>query len=868
MKKINTIIFAMLCVLVGGIVLTSCDSVELKNAYVKNGTLATTVACGEELDTSKTVLVLEFTDQAKNREIAAKDLEFSEIDTQTTGQKTLTITFNEFGEDGKVTFSAHADVTITVVATEADVNSIMSLESELLRDFNYYKKERPENEKREEFKDLSQPLYVGDDNAFNFRIKASGLDGANNPVSNIMKVRTDIKIERKDGENFVELTEEALSQYVEIDTENTTLDFTEEAVGQTFRVTVKAHNRAEGYEESNTSFSTELEVVDGFNVYNAKELSVYDNTNSAYNEMKEELGIANINPKAIILQDDIQITKEDVDPNFFYDAVKDKSAIDTVKGRGVDITGTPKDKSGTGLYHRKIANGETFDFIGNYFSIDLKQFPLIVLEQEDAANGNIVVTDEEKPEYITTHLCVFYTTSKEETITEGTQVNWKNLSFIGNGALNTKPENSGAILLMKEHRVNFKAYNTIMQNFYIGYFFEMGQKDQPEGEFLVDNCKGYDAYQTLFYMWGPKHAKITNSEFIGAGGPAIIADTVNADKISNGTAGVDYYPANIDIVNSKIESEVSGQEPWFVTYNADALVSAFLTMEDQLFNDETKNAALPSSNKTIYSSFVNDGDKVVPRFNLVAIIKDGNNEGLPTGKKLSGYVRIFKTEEEYKAFYEEQKMTTYGLDLDGNNYAGGNLADLARTEQALAILQNNKNGGYISSNIAATVTSGKTPGPTDASFVYGVAKAIGFNTAFNQVATQMSQPQINCPDEEFQAKNLTNQVKNLLERFEVIAQAVQAAETQITGTGTALLEQLYQGIVAGFGSNDTLKAMGISEFKIEGWESMPLDEKIDAMKEAIEHFESDYTYATGDYLNGYLGIGMGIVVGLYDKQAA
>lgn len=64
---------------------------------------------------------------------------------------------------------------------------------------------------------------------------------------------------------------------VAIDTDKTTLNFTEAAIGKNFKITVKAANPDPEYDADDTMFVAVLNVIDGYNVYNAAELSVFDN---------------------------------------------------------------------------------------------------------------------------------------------------------------------------------------------------------------------------------------------------------------------------------------------------------------------------------------------------------------------------------------------------------------------------------------------------------------------------------------------------------------------------------------------------------------------------------------------------------------
>ena len=689
MKKVQKTLLVISFIFLSVLALTACNEADkIKSAIVKSGTLETTIIKGETLDTSNVIAVVTYKN-GEIEEVPASQLTFGAVDTSNVGNVTLKITYKDYS----------FNVTISVVATEADVNSIISLESQLLTDYNSNKSEQ--SNEQEQFMDGNQPLYVGDDNAFNFRIKASGIDPKGELVSNLEKVRTIVTVELKNADNtYTILSGDALTNMVSIDTENTTLDFTEQALGKEFRVTVKAANADEGYEENATKFTTNLVVVDAYNVYTAKELSVYDNFKSGWAEIKAELGLTDVNVNGIVLQNDVLITKDDVRQDLFW--TKDTPNYSTVQAK-TDLTleGTPIDDGGTGIYHRTIKDGEEFNFYGNYFSVNLSAFPKMIAEGK---NGSSVVQVGDNAEYMTAHLCVFYTTNNSSSkIQSPTQVNWENLYFIGNGELNADPLNSGAILLMKNTEVNFNAYNTVMHNFYIGYFMQLGDvNNEFDGEYVIDSCKGYNSYQCLFYSWGAEHLVIKNSEFKNAGGPAIIVDHCNMQNNNPETGN----PSRVDIVNSNIESKVTGKEPWFTVYGATEIVGQ-LTQAEMLYDGT---AGLPDTGKTIFAGYADENGKPVGQLNLICAMKSGEAQGL-TASRIKGYVRVFNTEDDYNRYYEGDTTVTYGLDMEKED----SLITKAMSN-GVNYLESNGNGGYINSGFAEN---------HDSSFMQGKSYADG-----------------------------------------------------------------------------------------------------------------------------------------------
>lgn len=704
MKKFAKIFTMIAICFVCAFGFVACGKNPIVSGVVKNGTLITTVVKGEQVDTSKVEVVLTYQDKT-TKEVSASDLEFSTVDTQTTGTKKLTITYSK----EKYSF----DVEIKVVATEMDVNSILSLSSGLLTDFNANKNEQGEYVS---FKDKGGMILAGSQNAFHFRISASGLDAQGRRVENLEKFRTVVTLERWVNSAYVPVGEDAVEDWVSINPIGAIFNFKQNAVGEQFRITVKAANPDESAEENQVGFKAEVKVVDAFNVYSAKELCVYDNArengeNDSYDwsAIKAELGLTGVTVKGIVLQNRIVITKDDVPAEVFW--TKNSENFSTAAGLvgEKNLIGTPIDRSGRGLFTRKIANGEEFNFYGNYFTVDLKEFPKMVVDRDRGyvsvvtnEKGEVVEDGDNKSTMMTAHLCVFFNSKAVDSFTSETSINWSNIGFYGNGGLSkNKAEvytNSGGVLLMKSDFVNFNAKNTVMNNFYIGYFFQRGDADnQYDGHYVVEDCRGFNSYQCLFYLWGAEDVTILKSEFKHAGGPAIIADHV--DHETDGSGG---YPTKIDIVESEIESKITGKEPWFATYRASSIVQQLATVNDGAYVLEKQ-----TLNKDMKVGTV-DG---TTQMNLVLIFKSASAESV-TASRINGKATVYKTVEEYEAHKNGTAgNTVYSLDLTANNRShetGANLIDVAMTYNNV-YFQDTLTGKYVDGATAQAVGSSNNP---------------------------------------------------------------------------------------------------------------------------------------------------------------
>ena len=425
---------------------------------------------------------------------------------------------------------------------------------------------------------------------------------------------------------------------------------------------------------------------------------------------------------------------------------------------------------------------------------------------------------------MTSHLSVFYTKTST-TATANTHVNWKNINFVGNSTLNNDPRYSGGILLMKNREVNFEAYNTITNNFYIGYFLEFGEPGNDNtGDFLVNQCKGYNYYQCIFYVYGAKHLVIKDCEFIRAGGPAIITDHCDMENDDPNTG----YPSHVDVINSNIESVVTAQSPWFTTYGADGIMKEMPTLE-VLFDGST--GLLPQTDKTIFAGFETIDGEDYQKLNIIAIIKsDGSDIDLNDGTlfDVRGYVRLFDSEDDYNRYYgygeyEGNADTSfyYGLDMDGvlNQKARG----------VAHFIEDSGTGAYINSAAADEES------PNNDVTLFAASRLL---QVLNGILEQAHQNKI---DENSFYKSSLTEKKTILKS--VIAQISQMGQ----------IDTVY----------NIAKQYGIWDLGTQ-W-SGDAQNKLALLNDTIDKFVDA---PQGDTINLYTYLGIGAIIGTYPRQAA
>lgn len=92
MKKFISFVTMLMCIMSFGAILTACGEKPVSIA-VKENTLDTELYVGETLNLNNLILLVTY-DNEEVKEVAKNnDMEFSNIDTSTEGEKTLTITY-------------------------------------------------------------------------------------------------------------------------------------------------------------------------------------------------------------------------------------------------------------------------------------------------------------------------------------------------------------------------------------------------------------------------------------------------------------------------------------------------------------------------------------------------------------------------------------------------------------------------------------------------------------------------------------------------------------------------------------------------------------------------------------------------------
>lgn len=458
--------------------------------------------------------------------------------------------------------------------------------------------------KRNEFMDREQGYFVGDDNPFKFfpNIYAYDGDGIEMEVTAYHSVSV---VEEKRGTEWVILTGAELDGVVTIDDFASTYDFSEEAIGNTYRLTVRPFGDEYAV---NPKFSTSFEfnVADGYNVYKQDDLSHYNNVGTNWDAYRTAKGITPVAINGLFLHGDIEIERSKLPDSFFY--MEGDSDINSGDGDYERALGSLRDN--VDIYHHDVAPGEAFVFNGNYFSIDYSTLPVVARESGRIdADVGLVISH-------ATLIKAGYAQTGEDL----GDYTMRNLRVIGNANRTEAGAKSGGAIFTKLLSVDSHIYNLIGTQCFT---FILTELSGPNA--IIEKTRGYDSFSSMLYNWGTDNLQIIDSEFIGAGGPIIIADHVSPEE--DGTGG---NPSHTTFTNTVAESIVTGNENWFRLVHADAALPSILGFGEQV---------LPNYGTNSITQLININGTDIPHFNMIGVVKDGGASE-PSSTKISGSMTI------------------------------------------------------------------------------------------------------------------------------------------------------------------------------------------------------------------------------------
>ena len=632
---------------------------------------------GDTVDFSGIVLSAIFND-GTNETVAYDQVEFyyngQKIEdftvlTQTVGKKVLEVRYNgkvceltiyvnnASAEEGEKYYALSFASPDSVVARNNAVNNATDFSNS--GDANYESKF---------FSGYETVRLVGDDNAFKFLpallLEADDDMGADHlatafQTNSTIYVKVDGEYKLLDSEkqdNRTIYSYDNQTCVIEAHGKNE-YDFSEYAIGKEFKISVLPSAdyllNDEEFEETD-AVSVEVKVVDAYNVYDVADLAVMENVTDGtrtfnsvgyWDSAKTAKGITAdmvSNLKGIVLQNNLTILAKDLPSIFLTDLGEDYQlkyyyqsqgkenllSQDEIKALGLGTvflkdsfyygTTASAESQEPVIFQRNILQGETFNFYGNYYSVDASKMPLVA-SFDATANGQ--TTNPYGTYFSVASLFKFYTqrNSVNDTHEIGGVVNMENLDVKGNANISDllcaetnsdhggsdNPVYAGGIILLKTEYNTLNLTNVISRTFFINYFGYMNSLHN------YNNVKAYDSYSNSIWARGATTINVTKSNVERAGGPLfILCDMTGSDTRP-------LYGNVIVDADSKLESLVTGQESWFVSNGASGYASQIMQL-DNLFG------AVGLANKSICKTD-GVGANAKDKINIIcASIKDGD----------------------------------------------------------------------------------------------------------------------------------------------------------------------------------------------------------------------------------------------------
>lgn len=564
--------------------------IGVKSVAIDGDSIETTVAKGGTLKTDGIRALVTYTDGSTVT--VDKDeltVDTSAIDLFNAGTYTLKVTYK--GVEGTIEILVD-DRGYTILGVTLP-DSYLSLESKKNKFMN---------------KNSNRGYVVGDDNPFYFTLQLSVLDSNDNEVTitNYTSVSSVYLIE---GATETLLTGDQLSYYVDIDESKNAFDFTEHAVGKTFRI---ASRPGFGISASNYGKHTKSIVVnvkDAYNVYNAKELHVmvnysdYDHTvnNVDIGQLDSVKKFLNENGieypgeiSGVVLHNDIKVTVDDLPSDYLVKT-------------GVDSSGNPVYRLDdyTSIYSHAVSEANpTFNFYGNYFTVYSYEIPAVVDTAHDGCSHSTLFTFGNKD------------AGRDKVELGGIDytkyaTNVYDLYIIDDDP--NDPQNADSVrsklglLGLKVQRQKVTVDNFIAERYYISFF---GDRDYLTVD--MNNVNLYNAWQNHIMLWStndlqpddliingetgetapisqyhtPITVNVTNSNINTCGGPVIISQTHNPGYACNANSGP---IVNIDN-NTEIWTYINSKAIWFEAFNAADKASLIQSL-DGLFNNAYYNTS-------------------------------------------------------------------------------------------------------------------------------------------------------------------------------------------------------------------------------------------------------------------------------------
>lgn len=581
-------------------VLASCfdGALTMQSMTLDPNSVKTAYVVGEELDLSGMKVSVAYNDETLNKVYTYGELtvDVPADATATVGTKTVKVSFKDPNLNGKVqeiSFQIYVNPDPNAQLPGDEKAEIVLFEKpDTLIDFLASNTEEGKVAYGEpgflgQFIQTKDYYTIGDDNIFKFKPDVKVLtDGI---PTNLSAFFGDVTVSVKGEEGYETLlaiadalaantvkyylgTEAEENLIVTVDTYKGEYQFAPAAVGKIVKISVLPN--ADKYEFDADTFGTvtlEAEIIDAYNVYNADELSLVDNTDEDHiwsNEsadwgtFKLSKGLAGVSVRGIVLHCDLTLTAENVPAEFFYVSTADTTYTNDVTGEVISVAaGTKFLKDQADLYIRRGV--DEFLIEGNFFTIDMSSFPIVPSPAIFGAGSGRDYGDD----FSNCTLFVFDNTASGDTTSEDIQFSTvQNVALIGNAARDALKDadghlaRAGGLIFTKARNyASLVAKNVLSNSFFITYF------PDNNGAAEIDSVKCYDSYQNAMMLWGNVSVTLADSYLCGAGGPLVILQ----DK--DPALGKTTVPS-LTVTNTVTDSALTGSELWFDAVGAKPIV--------------------------------------------------------------------------------------------------------------------------------------------------------------------------------------------------------------------------------------------------------------------------------------------------------
>lgn len=580
MKKILIFLLSVLLV-VSSVLLVACNA---KVVSLKIEGAPKEVVRNSEINYGQISVVVEYDDGAKNTlKLTDNGVEYTAIDTSTTGSKTLTVTYG----------GQSAQATITVVEGQIDDEDVIIIQYDNTRGYKEYLEAIKEQTNKEtEFVNREVLYTVG--NANGYKLLPQVVADVDGEEVVLAEVTTSFKLYHRENGTYVEVGENNLDRWL-VKAEKNIYYFNQEAEGEVFKIEVSLD---ESYETiiDVTTITQEFRVVNGYNAYDALGLSVLDNRNiNAWAGIKDTVLEWDNGKKLseytdvlqVVLHNNVTVTANDLPDSYFWketDVALQEGSVsyadalnrspenlrNYLKGSLKEVY-LGEDWEEDDSHQRGIYLSDGIGLSGNFLKLDYESG--LTEDGKPGEKGIYVVYDFNKRQndgktYPEAHysLISYRHEGIDEADIKGTRT-IENVYFVGQ---TQKTENNAlpaGLMMVASNIADLKIVNTIGSS----WFCNATLDGVAVGSITIEKCKFYDSFSQMVFSWGAKAVTIYESEMKRAGGPLLILQTRTGSTNRESVITIDD--------TSKMESWLTGAEMWFQINNLpDSIVSQLLTV--------------------------------------------------------------------------------------------------------------------------------------------------------------------------------------------------------------------------------------------------------------------------------------------------